>query len=106
MRACQHSEPNSKMAGVLGYLTRNLLQRRGVKALAAIAVAIGLLLFLLPFASNQHGVPLAFALLPVLLFGTVYIPRKLAAIRETNEVLFHQAPALESLFQRPPPVFA
>ncbi|HXM01878.1 MAG TPA: hypothetical protein VN939_04710 [Chthoniobacterales bacterium] len=70
MRARQHPDSNSEIAGVLGGRTRDLLQRRGVRRLA-VAVAVGFLLFLLPFAANQHGVPLAFAPLPVLLFGTV-----------------------------------
>ena len=107
MSTYRHSERNSKIAGVLGELTRNLSQDPGFRVLAMIAVVVGLLLFLLPFDANQHGIPLAcFALLPVLLFGTAYLPRKLAPMRETNQVLSLQAPVLASLFQRPPPVFA
>jgi integral membrane sensor domain MASE1 len=91
MQTRQRSDSNSKIAGVLGGRTRHLLQRRGVRGLA-VAVAVGLLLFLLPFAANQHGVPLAFGLLPVLLFGTVSLPRKVAPIRETNEVFLIKRP--------------
>jgi hypothetical protein len=106
MRIYRHFESHSKIVGLLSDLTPILPQRRGVKTLTAIAVVIGFLLLLLPSAANQHGIPLAFVLLPVLLFGTVYLPRKLAPVRKTNKVLPHQAPALASLFQRPPPVFA
>src|ERR1700684_3758462 len=104
MRTSRHPEGNGGFAVMLWDVTRDQSQqRRGGRALSAIIV-IGLLLFLLPFAANQHGVPLAFALLPVLFFGTVCPPLRLAPLRETNKVLPRQAPALASLFQRPPPV--
>jgi hypothetical protein len=78
-----------KRVGLLGNLTRSLSrEHRGSGALAATAVVITLFLLLLPLASNQHSISLAyFVLLPVLLVGTVWLKSRLARIDQNYERL-------------------
>jgi hypothetical protein len=108
MRILGHSENSNKRARALVDVTQDLSQQPyGFSVLVAIAVATSILLLLLPFAAGQHGVPLAcFVLLPVFGLGSLGFPRTLRPTGETNKILPSQAPALASLFQRPPPAFA
>jgi hypothetical protein len=73
------------------------------KALIAITLVIGLVLVLASGTSAHGNILACFTLLPVFLFGLVFVPRSLWLPTESDCLIRHQLLARASLFQRPPP---
>ena len=78
-------------------------QHRGLLALVALAVAIGLLLLVSQASGHGGALPLCFVLPSILLFGLVEVPRSLWPLVEASLTIRHQLLERASLFQRPPP---
>jgi len=77
-------------------------QRRGWFLIAAIAIGIALLLLLVPHAHSGDGANWL-AILPLLFVGVISPLSLLAPLADEYIGRTPDAPALPTLFQRPPP---
>jgi hypothetical protein len=83
-------------------MTRDRNERKWL-LIAAIAIMVALVLLLVPQTHSGH-VTVWLAVLPVLFIGVIWLLSLLPASGNFDLAYTKEAPALQSSFQRPPPL--